>query len=186
MNDEITIEEFEARFDIDKRTLQNCMGYLENYSKEYPDDFKEYFKDTSALAFRKLPSHWGECAYWGKELLAELEISRGGIPLAVYVACYDLEGKGQDDWMNSLGNDECDGNLQHENPGSKTGDYVDDIPDENDCRDADKPDLVTPETKGEPQFAVNRELCHNSEDKSSIIGGKGPKNEDTMSAEKVV
>ena len=38
MNEEITIEEFESRFDIDRRTLQCCKEYLEEYAKVFPDN----------------------------------------------------------------------------------------------------------------------------------------------------
>ena len=49
MSDEITIEEFEARFDIERRTMQCCMKYLEEYAKIFPEHFKEFFEGTSTL-----------------------------------------------------------------------------------------------------------------------------------------
>ena len=150
MSDEITIEEFEARFDIERRTMQCCMKYLEEYAKIFPEHFKEFFEGTSTFTFKKRPSHWGESACWGKELLAELEILGDGVPLAVYTACYDLEGNGRDDWLHSSKKEEQDGDVQPDNPADKGDDDVDNVPDENGCDDTDEPELVTPETKEGP------------------------------------
>lgn len=65
MSDEITIEEFEARFDIERRTRQCCMEYLEEYAKIFPEHFKEFFEGTSTFTFKKRPSYWGGiCVLW--------------------------------------------------------------------------------------------------------------------------
>lgn len=96
--EEIDIADFERKFDIDNQTRQYCIKYIEEYKKNYPEEFKGSQDGKENWSFRKLPSCWGD--YVGlPEVRAKLEVCKDGKPWAIYVACYNMEGKGWDDWM---------------------------------------------------------------------------------------
>ncbi|MFL0248843.1 hypothetical protein ACJDT4_00290 [Clostridium neuense] len=101
------LEQWLKKHDIKKMVMKNLKFYLDEYKKDDEEDFNDFFKD---VVFGDVKYEFHSVAYvinsWHmdgederKYISAKVRLEYEETTFAEYEAIYDLDGKGEDDYL---------------------------------------------------------------------------------------
>ena len=96
------IEEFEKKHNIDKRTIEYCKEYLEEWEESNKEDFDKKFGGIDKIEFEKKPSVISNDYMSCQVLISNLTLLKQKQAILNYSVSFDSKGQEFDGWISEI------------------------------------------------------------------------------------